>query len=178
MKIKYPIVKVPKDDGSGKGASTYALADKRCPQFNTCVGSTLIATPNAKMGLPEIKLGLIPGYGGTQRLPRLIGEGRALELIMTGRTVEAEEAERIGLVSRIVEGDALEAGMAFAREFTGYSLPVLGFARDAVKRALDLPVYEGLKVEADLNTMSFQTEDSVEGTAAFLAKRKPEFKDG
>ena len=137
-----------------------------------------IATPNAKMGLPEIKLGLIPGYGGTQRLPRLIGEGRALELIMTGRTVEAEEAERIGLVSRIVEGDPLDAGMAFAREFSGYSLPVLGFARDAVKRALDLPVYEGLKIEADLNTMSFQTDDSVEGTTAFLAKRKPEFKDG
>lgn len=137
-----------------------------------------IATPNAKMGLPEIKLGLIPGYGGTQRLPRLIGEGRALELIMTGRTVEAEEAERIGLVSRIVEGDPLDAGMAFAREFSGYSLPVLGFARDAVKRALDLPIYEGLKIEADLNTMSFQTDDSVEGTTAFLAKRKPEFKDG
>ena len=137
-----------------------------------------IATPNAKMGLPEIKLGLIPGYGGTQRLPRLIGEGRALELIMTGRTVEAEEAERIGLVSRIVEGDPLDAGMAFAREFSGYSLPVLGFARDAVKRALDLPIYEGLKIEAALNTMSFQTDDSVEGTTAFLAKRKPEFKDG
>ena len=137
-----------------------------------------VATPNAKMGLPEIKLGLIPGYGGTQRLPRLIGEGRALELIMTGRTVDAEEAERIGLVSRILEGDPLEAGMAFAREFSGYSLPVLGFARDAVKRALDLPIYEGLKVEADLNTLSFQTEDSVEGTAAFLAKRKPDFKDG
>ena len=68
--------------------------------------------------------------------------------------------------------------MAFAREFTCYSLPVLGFARDAVKRALDLPIYEGLKVEADLNTMSFQTGDSVEGTTAFLAKRKPEFRDG
>ena len=137
-----------------------------------------IAAPNAKMGLPEIKLGLIPGYGGTQRLPRLVGEGRALELVMTGRTVEAEEAARIGLVNRIVDGDPLEAGMAFAREFTCYSLPVLGFARDAVKRALDLPIYEGLKVEADLNTMSFQTGDSVEGTAAFLAKRKPEFRDG
>ncbi len=137
-----------------------------------------VATPNAKMGLPEIKLGLIPGYGGTQRLPRLIGEARALELIMTGRTVEAEEAERIGLVNRIVEGNPLEAGIAYAREFSGYSLPVLGFARDSVKRALDLPIYEGLKVEADLNTMSFQTEDSVEGTAAFLGKRKPVFKDG
>ena len=137
-----------------------------------------VATPNAKMGLPEIKLGLIPGYGGTQRLPRLIGEARALEMIMTGRTVEAEEAERIGMVNRIVEGDPLEAGMAFAREFICYSQPVLGLARDAVKRALDLPVYEGRKVEADLSTMSFQTEDSVEGTAAFLAKRKPEFRDG
>jgi enoyl-CoA hydratase len=137
-----------------------------------------VATPNAKVGLPEIKLGLIPGYGGTQRLPRLIGEARALEMIMTGRTVEAEEAERIGLVNRIVEGDPLEAGMAYAREFTCYSLPVLAFARDAVKRALDLPVYEGLKVEADLNTMSFLTKDSLEGTAAFLAKRKPVFRDG
>ncbi len=97
---------------------------------------------------------------------------------MTGRTVEAEEAERIGLVNRIVDGDPLEAGMAYAREFTCYSLPVLGFARDAVKRALDLPVYEGLKVEADLNTMSFQTEDCVEGTDAFLNKRKPVFRDG
>ena len=82
-----------------------------------------LATPNAKMGLPEIKLGLIPGYGGTQRLPRVIGEARALEMILTGRTVPAEEAERIGLVNRLVDGDPIEAGLAFAREFTGYSLP-------------------------------------------------------
>jgi enoyl-CoA hydratase len=87
-----------------------------------------LATRNAKMGLPEIKLGLIPGYGGTQRLPRVIGEARALEMIMTGRTVPAEEAERIGLVNRLVDGDPIEAGLAFAREFTGYSLPTLGFA--------------------------------------------------
>ena len=86
---------------------------------------------NAKIGLPEIKLGLIPGYGGTQRLPRVVGEARALEMIMTGRTVGAEEAERIGLVNRIVEGDPVAAGMAFAREFTGYSLPVLALARAA-----------------------------------------------
>ena len=136
-----------------------------------------IATPNAKMGLPEIKLGAIPGYGGTQRLPRVIGEARALEMIMTGRTVAAEEAERIGLVSRIVEGDAVEAGMAFARAFTKYSLPVLALAREAVMRAGDTPIHEGLKIEADLNTLAFQTEDVQEGMAAFIEKREAKFKD-
>ena len=136
-----------------------------------------LATPNAKMGLPEIKLGLIPGYGGTIRLPRLVGEARALEIIMTGRTVDAEEAARIGMVNRVVEGDPLEAGMAYAREFTGYSLPVLNLARNAVKRALDNPVWEGLKVEADLNTLAFQTEDSTEGAAAFPETRKPTSRD-
>jgi enoyl-CoA hydratase len=137
-----------------------------------------LATKNAKVGLPEIKLGLIPGYGGTQRLPRVVGEARALEMIMTGRTVAAEEAERIGLVNRIVEGDPIEAGMAFAREFAGYSLPVLGFARSAVKRALDVPVPEGLKIEADLSTLAFQTKDAAEGTAAFEEKRRASFVDG
>ena len=137
-----------------------------------------IATAKAKMGLPEIKLGLIPGYGGTQRLPRLVGEARAAELVMTGRTVEAEEATRIGLVNRLVEGDPLEAGMNFAREFTCHSLPVLAWTREALQRALDMPLHEGLKIEADLSTLAFQTEDSVEGTKAFLEKRKPEFRDG
>jgi enoyl-CoA hydratase len=136
-----------------------------------------VATANAKVGLPEIKLGLIPGYGGTQRLPRVIGEARALEMIMTGRTVGAEEALRIGLVNRIIEGDPIVAGMAFAREFTGYSLPVLALARSAVKRALDVPVHEGLKIEADLSTLAFQTKDAAEGTAAFEEKRKPGFTD-
>ncbi len=136
-----------------------------------------LATRNAKMGLPEIKLGVIPGYGGTQRLPRLIGEGRALEMIMTARTVGAEEAERIGLVNRLVDGDAVAAGIAFAREFAGFSLPVLGFAREAVMRAGDVPIAEGLRIEADLNTLAFATADSKEGAAAFIAKRKAEFKD-
>ncbi len=136
-----------------------------------------LATRNAKMGQPEIKLGTIPGYGGTQRLPRLIGQARALELILTGRSVDAMEAERLGLVNRIVEGDPVAAGIAFAREFTCYSLPVLAFARAAVQRALDLPINEGLKVEADLSTLSFQSKDADEGAAAFEQKRKPRFVD-
>ena len=136
-----------------------------------------IAAPTAKMGLPEIKLGLIPGYGGTQRLPRVVGEARALELIMSARTVDAEEAERIGLVHRVVEGDVLAGAMAFARSFSAYGLPALKLARDAVKRALDVPLHEGLKLEADLNTLAFQTEDAVEGMNAFMQKRKPQFKD-
>lgn len=136
-----------------------------------------LATRNARMGLPEIKLGLVPGYGGTQRLPRMVGEARALEMIMTGRTVDAEEALRTGLVNRIVDGDPIEQAIAFAREFSGHSLPVLGFAREAVKRALDTPLAAGLKIEADLSTLAFQTRDAAEGMAAFMEKRKPTFGD-
>jgi enoyl-CoA hydratase len=136
-----------------------------------------IATRNAKMGQPEMKLGLIPGYGGTQRLPRAIGAARAMDMILTGRTIDAEEALRIGLVNRLVDADAVAAGIAYAREFSGYSLPVLGFAREAVARALDTPLSEGLKIETDLSTLAFQTRDAAEGMAAFIAKRKPKFND-
>jgi enoyl-CoA hydratase len=137
-----------------------------------------LAAPSAKLGFPEIKLGLIPGYGGTQRLPRLVGEARATELILTGRTLAADEAERIGLVNHIVEGDLIEAGLTFAREMTGFSLPVLCLARDAIRRAHDLPLHDGLKIEADLSTLAFQTEDAVEGMTACIEKRKAVFKDG
>ncbi len=136
-----------------------------------------IAAPTAKMGLPEIKLGLIPGYGGTQRLPRVVGEARALEIIMSGRTLDAEEALRIGLVHQIAKGNVLEAAIAYARQFSGYGLPALRLARDAVKRALDVPLHEGLRIEADLNTLAFQTGDAAEGMNAFMVKRKPKFKD-
>lgn len=137
-----------------------------------------VATPAARMGLPEIKLGLIPGYGGTQRLPRLIGEGRALDLILTGRTVEAEEAERIGLVTRLIEGaDPLAEGIAFTTAFTRFGLPALSFARSAVTRALDLPIAQGLEIEADLTGLVFRTADAVEGMTAFVEKRKPRFRD-
>jgi enoyl-CoA hydratase len=136
-----------------------------------------IAAPTAKMGLPEIKLGLIPGYGGTQRLPRAVGEARALEMILSGRTVEAEEALRIGLIHRIADGDPLQAAIGFARVFSGFGLPALRLARDAVKRALEVPLHEGLNIEADLNTLAFQTQDAIEGMSAFMQKRKPRFQD-
>jgi enoyl-CoA hydratase len=136
-----------------------------------------LATANAKFGLPEIKLGLIPGYGGTQRLPRLIGQARAMELILTGRTVAAEEALAIGLVNRLVEAPALDPAFAFAREFTGHSLMALQFARDAVRRGCETSLADGLKIEADLSTLAYRTADAEEGMRAFLDKRSPRFED-
>jgi enoyl-CoA hydratase len=99
-------------------------------------------------------------------------------MILTGRTIDAATAHTWGLVSRIVEGDALAAGIAFAREFSGYSLPVLGLAREAVQRALSVPLREGLRIEADLSTLAYRTKDAEEGMAAFMDKRKPRFTDG
>ncbi|RJG03465.1 enoyl-CoA hydratase/isomerase family protein [Noviherbaspirillum sedimenti] len=137
-----------------------------------------VATPKAKMGLPEIKLGLIPGYGGTQRLPRLVGEARALEIIMSGRTVDAVEAERIGLVNRIVEsGDPIAIGCEYAQQFTGFSRCASLFAREAIQRALALPLADGLRIESDLSTLAYQTADAREGMQAFVEKRAPNFKD-
>jgi enoyl-CoA hydratase len=136
-----------------------------------------LAMPNAKFGLPEVKLGLIPGYGGTQRLPRLVGQGRALEMVMSGRTVNAEEALAIGLVNRILQGPRLAATKAYAREFSGHGLRALQFAREAVQRAMDVPLHEGLRLEADLSTLAYRTRDAEEGMQAFVEKRKAEFRD-
>jgi enoyl-CoA hydratase len=137
-----------------------------------------LATPKAKVGLPEIKLGLIPGYGGTQRLPRLVGLARALDIVMSGRTVGAEEAERIGLVNAIVEGDNPKAlGAQYADRFIGFSQCASSFARDAVRRALDVDLNEGLRIEADLSTLAYRTADAVEGMNAFLEKRSAQFRD-
>jgi enoyl-CoA hydratase len=136
-----------------------------------------IASQSARMGLPEIKLGLIPGYGGTQRLPRLIGIEKAMGMILTGRTVGAEEAERIGLVSQLVDQDIFEVAKTFASSITRHSLPALQFARDAVRRSSEVALTEGLRLEADLSTLAYQTEDAAEGMAAFIEKREPHFRD-
>lgn len=136
-----------------------------------------VAAPKARLGLPEIKLGAVPGYGGTQRLPRLVGMGRALDIALSGRFVDAEEALAIGLVNRVIEGDLLDGAKEYAREFSCYGLPALRLVRDAILRAGDLPLAAGLMAEAELSAISFSTEDAKEGTGAFLEKRPPQFKD-
>jgi len=137
-----------------------------------------IATARARMALPEIKLGLIPGYGGTQRLARLIGEARAIEMVMSGKSLNAAEAERWGLVNRIVEeGDPVELGKTFMAEFIGYSRCASLFAREAIVRGMAVTLHEGLGIEADLSTLAYQTGDAAEGMRAFVEKRPPEFKD-
>ena len=133
-----------------------------------------VAAKGARLGLPEVGLGLIPGYGGTQRLPRLIGAGRALDLILTGRHVSAEEALQLGLVNRLAD-DALSEAKALAATIIKNAPIALGLAKEAVVRGLDVSLYQGLEIEADLFGLAASTEDAREGTAAFLAKRAPTF---
>lgn len=137
-----------------------------------------LCSSNAKFGLPEIKLGLIPGYGGTQRLPRLIGVARATEWILAGRTIDAQEAVRVGLVHEsVAPDDLLDAGLTLARSFTRYSLPVLQLAREAIQRGMDMTLEQGLQLEAELSTLAYRTRDAEEGMQAFIDKRNPEFTD-
>jgi enoyl-CoA hydratase len=136
-----------------------------------------LAAPSAKFGLPEVKLGLVPGYGGTQRLPRLVGLSVALEIMMSGRSVDAAEAARIGLVDGIVDGDLLEAGIRFARPFSRHSLLALKLIRDSAQRGIEVGIAEGLRIEADLSTVSMLSEDGQEGIRAFIEKRPPRFGD-
>ncbi len=136
-----------------------------------------LATPNAKMALPEIKLGLIPAYGGTQRLPRVVGESRALEMILSGRNVDAAEAERVGLINRLIDGDLLAAAIDFARSFSHHSLSTSRLARQAVHRGLGGTLEQGFEIEADFSAQAYQTDDAKEGITAFAEKRKAKFID-
>lgn len=133
-----------------------------------------VASEDARLGLPEVGLGLIPGYGGTQRLPRLIGLSRALDLILTGRHVPADEALSLGLVNRVVP-DALAGAQELAQLIIANGPVALGLAKEAVVRGLDTNLTQGLEIEADLFAFVTTTEDMVEGTGAFLEKRKPDF---
>jgi len=132
------------------------------------------ASSKARLGLPEVSLGIIPGYGGTQRLPRLLGTGKALELIMTGDPVTADEALRIGLVNGVFEPDALMDGVkAVAGKILSRGRRAVSMAKQAVRRGVHLPLDEGLELEADLFGMISSTAEMKEGMTAFLEKRKP-----
>ncbi|MBS1818719.1 MAG: enoyl-CoA hydratase/isomerase family protein [Acidobacteria bacterium] len=136
-----------------------------------------LAADTAKLGLPEITLGLLPGYGGTQRLPRLVGRGRALELMLTGAAIPANEAHRIGLVNRVVPADALMAeARALAAHLAAQAPIATAYILDAVDASGQMTLAEGCRHEAALFGLAAATEDMREGTRAFLDKRKPTFK--
>jgi enoyl-CoA hydratase len=135
-----------------------------------------IASRNAKLGQPEVKLGIIPGYGGSQRLPRLCGKGVAHELILTGEMISAEEALRIGLVNRVVEpGELLATAEAIAKKIIANAPLAVKYALEAVERGMEMPQEEGLYLEATLFGLCCATQDMREGTRAFLEKRPPKF---
>ena len=135
-----------------------------------------IASEAAKFGQPEVKLGLIPGYGGTQRLPRLVGRGRALQLLLSGEMIDAQEAYRIGLVNRVVAGDQLLASAATTIQQMLTNAPLaLAACIDAVDRGLQLPLDDALALEATQFGVLASTSDTAEGTRAFLEKRPPRF---
>ncbi len=136
-----------------------------------------IASSKAKLGQPEIKLGIIPGGGGTQRLTRLIGEGKAMELILTGDMISAEEAEQLGLVNHVFAPEELESKtMELANKIADMSPIALAMAKAAVKNAARLDLRAGLEAEVDLFALCFSSEDKEEGVRAFIEKRKPEFR--
>lgn len=136
----------------------------------------VIAADTAKFGQPEIKLGIIPGAGGTQRLPRAVGKSKAMDMVLTSRMIDAAEAERAGLVSRVVPADRLmDEALSAAATVCGLSLPSVMMAKEAVNRAFEAPLGEGVRFERRLFHSLFGTADQREGMAAFLAKRQPAF---
>jgi len=138
----------------------------------------IIAAETAKFALPEITLGIMPGAGGTQRLPRFVGKAKAMDLILTGRMMDAAEAERAGLVARMVPAEKLlEEAMAAAGKIAGYSQPIVMMAKETVNRAQETSLSEGARFERRLFLSMFSTEDQKEGMKAFIEKRKPAFRN-
>ncbi|MHB0777053.1 enoyl-CoA hydratase [Halomonas sp. WWR20] len=138
----------------------------------------IICAETAKFGQPEITIGTIPGAGGTQRLARFIGKSKAMDMVLTGRMMDAEEAERCGLVSRVVPAENLrEEALATAERISQLSTPITMMAKEAVNRAFETTLAEGVRFERRLFHSTFATQDQKEGMAAFVDKRKPDFKD-
>jgi enoyl-CoA hydratase len=135
-----------------------------------------IAAENAKFGQPEVKLGVIPGYGGTQRLPRLVGKGRALQLILTGDLIDAHEAHRIGLVNEVVSAADLIARCEAILKQIGANAPLaIRYSIEVVNKGVDTDLTSGLKIEAKYFALAAGTQDKKEGTSAFVEKRAPQF---
>ena len=136
----------------------------------------IIAADNAKFGQPEITLGTIPGAGGTQRLPRFVGKSKAMEMILTGRMMDAEEAERAGLVSRVVPlGELMDEAVKTADTIAGMSRPITYLAKESVNRAFETTLAEGVRFERRVFHSTFASDDQKEGMAAFIEKRQPSF---
>lgn len=137
----------------------------------------ILAADNAKFGQPEIKLGVLPGMGGTQRLTRAVGKAKAMEMCLTGRMIDAAEAERSGLVARIVpQEQLLEEALKVAQGIAAKSLPVAMMVKESVNRAFEVSLSEGIRFERRVFHAAFASEDQKEGMAAFIEKREPTFK--
>ncbi len=161
-RVRTPIVAAVAGHALGGGCELAMMAD------------VLIAADTAKFGQPEIKLGVMPGMGGSQRLARAVGKARAMELCLTGRTIDAAEADRVGLVSRVVPAERLmPEAMAVAATIAGMSRSAARAVKEAVNRAFELPLAEGIRAERRLFHALFATADQKEGMAAFIEKRPP-----
>ncbi len=165
-KVRKPIIAAVAGYALGGGCETAMMCD------------FIICADNAKFGQPEITIGTIPGSGGTQRLTRFVGKSKAMEMCLTGRMMDAAEAERSGLVSRVVPvAELMGEAMKAAEKIASLSLPVVMMAKEAVNRAYETTMAEGIRFERRLFHATFATEDQKEGMSAFAEKRPPKFKD-
>jgi enoyl-CoA hydratase len=165
-KVRKPVIAAVSGYALGGGCELVMMCD------------IVLAAETARFGQPEIKLGIIPGAGGTQRLPRAVGKAKAMDLVLSARLMDAREAESAGLVSRVVAADkVVEEAIATATTIAGFSLPAVLMAKEAVQRASEVPLAEGLLFERRLFHSLFATEDQKEGMAAFVEKRTPDFKN-
>jgi enoyl-CoA hydratase len=164
-RLKQPVIAAIRGDAVGIGLELALACDIR------------IGTENARFGLTQVKEGRIPSNGGTQRLPRLVGQGKALQMVLTGELIDAAEAYRIGLIHRVVASELLmSAASGMAEEMAAKSPLSLSYAKEALYSGRDLTLDQGLKTELDLYLLLFTTLDRTEGITAFREKRKPEFK--
>ena len=162
--IRQPVIAAIRNDATGLGLELALACDIR------------FGTENARFGFPQIRDGVIPSNGGTQRLPRLIGQGKALQMILTGELIDAAEASRMGLMNRVVAPDALmDAAIQLAQEMAEKSPLSLSYAKEALYGGGDLTLDQGLKMEMDLYLHLFTTSDRTEGITAFREKKKPKF---